>query len=68
LKVNALKAAFNVATRVDQKLIKKNDVKPISSQPKKRTTKLPLETNKTMLITNKLMSNIKRSTFGSERK
>jgi hypothetical protein len=63
--VKALNAAFSVATRVDQKFIKKNDVKPISSQPKNNTNKFPLDTNKTMLITNKFMKSINLSTLGS---
>lgn len=65
LKTYALKAAFNVPIRDDQKLIKKNDVKPINSQPKNKTKKLPLDTNKIILITKKLINNNKRSTLGS---
>jgi hypothetical protein len=65
LKVIALKAAFKVPIRVDQKLIKKNEVKPINSQPKNKTKKLPLETNKSMLITKRLINKRSLSTFGS---
>jgi len=65
LNVIALNAAFNVPIRVDQKLIKKKDVKPINSQPKNRTKKLPLETSKSMLITKELMNRRSLSTLGS---
>lgn len=65
LKTNALKAAFNVLIRVDQKLISKNEDKPINSQPKNNTNKLPLETKIIILMTKKLINNNKRSTFGS---
>ena len=65
LKTNALKADFNVDTLVDQKLIKKKDVRPIISQPKNNTKKLPLVTKHIILITNKFIKRISRSTFGS---
>jgi hypothetical protein len=65
LNENALKAALNVPTLVDQKLIKKKDVKPISSQPKNITMKFPDETNKIILIINAFKNNNKRSTNGS---
>lgn len=65
LKEYALNADFNVPTRVDQKLISKNEVKPISSQPKKNITRLPDKTSKTILTTNEFKKIIKRSTFGS---
>jgi hypothetical protein len=51
--------------REDQKLIKKNDVKPINSQPRNNTKKLPLETNKIILITKKFINKRRRSTLGS---
>jgi hypothetical protein len=65
LNVKALKAAFNVETLVDQKFIKKNEVKPINSQPKNKTKKLPLVTKQTILITNKLINSVNLSTLGS---
>ena len=52
-------------TRVDQKLINKNEVKPISSQPKKSIIKLPDKTKITILITKEFKNNISLSTFGS---
>jgi len=60
-----LKADFKVDILVDQKLIKKNDVKPINSQPKNNTKKLPLVTKQIILITKQLINNINLSTFGS---
>jgi hypothetical protein len=60
-----LKAAFNVPTLVDQKLIKKKDVNPIISQPKKSITKFPEETKKTILIINKFKKISNLSTKGS---
>ncbi len=65
LNKNALNAAFNVAIRVVQKFIKKNEVKPINSQPKNNITKLPAIKSKTILITNKFKKINKRSTCGS---
>lgn len=65
LKTKALNADFNVDTLVDQKLIKKKEVKPISSQPKNKTKKLPLVTKQIILITKQLINRIKRSTLGS---
>lgn len=65
LKENALKAAFSVPTLVDQKFIKKNEVKPINSQPKNITIKLPADTSKIILIINRFKNNTKRSTIGS---
>ena len=65
LKINALNADFNVDTRVDQKLIKKNDVNPINSQPKNSTKKLPLVTKHTILITKQFIKSINLSTLGS---
>jgi hypothetical protein len=65
LKTNALKADFKVDILVDQKLIKKKEVKPINSQPKNNTKKFPLVTKQIILITKQLINNINLSTFGS---
>jgi len=65
LNTKALKAAFKVEILVDQKLIKKNDVKPISSQPKNKTKKLPLVTNNIILMTKQFIKSINLSTLGS---
>lgn len=65
LKTKALNADFKVDTLVDQKLIKKNDVKPIISHPKNNTKKLPLVTKQIILITKQFIKRIKRSTLGS---
>ena len=61
----ALNAAFSVPTLVDQKLIKKNDVSPISSQPRNNIIKLPDDTNSAILIINPFKNNTSRSTRGS---
>ena len=50
--MNALKADFNVAVLVVQKLIKQNDVKPINSQPRNTIIVLPEVTKNNILITN----------------
>ena len=65
LKEKALKAAFKVPTLVDQKLIKKNDVKPINSQPKNNTIRLPEDTNKIILIIKEFKNSKSLSTKGS---
>lgn len=65
LKTKALKADFKVEIRVDQKLIKKNEVKPINSQPKNKTKKLPLVTKQIILITKQFINKINLSTLGS---
>lgn len=65
LKTNALNADLTVDILVDQKFIKKNDVNPINSQPKNKTKKLPLITNKIILITKQFINNINLSTLGS---
>lgn len=49
LKLKALKLDFNVPRLDDQKLIKKNEVKPINSHPKKIVKKLLANTNITIL-------------------
>ena len=65
LKTKALNAALSVPIRVDQKLIKKNDVNPINSQPKKITNKLPPTTSMHILIINRFIKRNRRSTCGS---
>ena len=65
LKENALKAAFSVPIRDTQKLINKNDVKPINSQPKNSIIKLLADTNINILIINDAKNSKKRSTRGS---
>jgi len=65
LKVNALKADFKVEILVDQKLIKKKEVKPINSQPKNKTKKFPLVTKHIILITKQFINSINLSTLGS---
>lgn len=61
----ALNAAFRVPTLVDQKLIKKNEVNPIISQPRKSKIKFPDDTKNTILIINKFKNKINLSTNGS---
>lgn len=61
----ALNAAFNVPMRLDQKLIKKNEVIPIISQPKNKTIKLPELTSSIILKINKFKNNNNLSTKGS---
>jgi len=65
LNVRALSADFSVFALAPQKLIKKNEVTPISSQPKKRTIRLPEKTNNIMLLTNNSNSVTSLSTLGS---
>lgn len=65
LNKNALNAAFNVLIFVDQKLIKKNEVRPINSHPKNKTNRLPPKTSIHILIINKLINKNNRSTWGS---
>ena len=65
LNVKALKADFKVDILVDQKLIKKKEVKPINSHPKNKTKKLPLVTKQIILITKQFINNINLSTLGS---
>jgi hypothetical protein len=43
--IKAFKAAFTACVRVVQKLINKNELKPIPSHPKKKITKLSEQTN-----------------------
>lgn len=68
LKVVALSAALKVLTLLDQKLIKKNEVIPISSQPKKSITKLPEKTKSNILFTKSKSKKTRRSVFSSPRK
>lgn len=65
LKEKALKADLRVEERSPQKLIKKNDVRPISSHPKKKTTRFPELTSTTMLAINAFMREMSRLTWGS---
>lgn len=65
LKEYALKAALNVLILATQKLIKKKDVNPISSQPKNKPIKLPEVTKNIILNMNKFKRTKRRSTFGS---
>ena len=65
LKTKALKADFSVDTLVDQKLIKKNEVNPINSQPRNKTKKFPLVTRQIILITKQFINKINLSTLGS---
>ncbi len=50
---------------VDQKLIKKKEVTPISSQPKNNTITLPDITSITILLTKDKSQNTNRSKLGS---
>jgi len=63
--VKALNADFRVATLVVQKLIKKKDVRPISSQPKNNIIVLPEVTKKIILITKDNINSKNLSTRGS---
>ena len=65
LKEKALNAAFNVPILATQKLINKNEVKPINSQPKKSIIIFPEETNISILIIKEDKNNINLSTKGS---
>lgn len=65
LNVKALNADFRVATLVVQKLIKKKDVRPISSQPKNNIMVLPEVTKKIILITKDNINSKNLSTRGS---
>ena len=57
LNVNALNAAFNVATLLTQKLIKTKDVNPINSQPSKNIIKFPVNNINTIETTNAKINN-----------
>ena len=68
LNVNALKAAFNVLTFVDQKFIKKKDVNPINSQPKNNIIIFPDETKNSILNIKEHKNSKNLSTKGSNLK
>jgi hypothetical protein len=61
LKKKALKLDFNVPRLVLQKFIKKNDDKPIDSQPKKRVNRLLAKTSKIILSMNQFINKAKIS-------
>jgi hypothetical protein len=65
LKEKALKADLRVEDRSPQKLIKKNEVRPISSQPKKKTTRFPEFTRTIILAMKAFMREMSRLTWGS---
>lgn len=65
LKTNALKAHFNVKILLVQKLINKNEVIPINSQPKINVIQLPAHTNKIIESTNIFKKKIKLIIFNS---
>ena len=65
LNVNAFIADFKVFLRNVQKFINKNDVKPISSQPKKSNRALSDITNKDILKMNQFNKSINLSACGS---
>lgn len=56
---------MNVLILTIQKLINKNDVIPISSQPKNKQTKLAEDTKNIILIINKFKNITNLSTLGS---
>ena len=59
LKVNALKLDFKVLRLACQKFIKKNEVKPINSQPKNKVKKFSEITKIIILITKQFSQNKK---------
>lgn len=61
----ALKLDFNVPLLSLQKLINKNDVKPISSQPKKSVKRLFAKSKKTILKINQFSNKKKLSSLAS---
>jgi len=65
LNEKALNADFKVEVFAVQKLIKKNEVNPISSQPKNSIIKFPEDTKNTILITKESKNNKNLSTKGS---
>ena len=65
LKTNALKLAFIVPLRKDQKFIRKNEVNPISSQPKYSNNALSEMTNNDILIINQFNKITNLSAWGS---
>jgi len=65
LKANAFIAAFNVPRRLVQKFIRKNEVRPINSQPKNSNIQLSDTTKRHIEITNQFKKSKKRSALGS---
>jgi len=65
LKKKALKLDLTVPRRVLQKLIKKNDDRPIDSQPKNKVNKLFPNTSKSILNINQLINKAKISSWAS---
>jgi len=65
LNEKALNADFKVAVFAVQKFIRKNEVNPISSQPKNSIIKFPEDTKNTILITKESKNNKNLSTKGS---
>jgi hypothetical protein len=65
LNEKALKAAFNVPILVTQKLIKKKEVKPISSHPKNKIIIFPAETRSNILKIKEHKNSKNLSTRGS---
>ena len=65
LKTNALKLAFIVPLRKDQKFIRKNEFNPISSQPKYSNNALSEMTNNDILIINQFNKITNLSAWGS---
>lgn len=63
--MNALNEAFSVPIFVTQKLIKRNEVKPINSHPKKSIIRLPEDTKNIILMINNNKNKINLSTSGS---
>lgn len=61
----ALKLAFSVPTLVCQKFMRRNDVNPISSQPKKNITRLPASMSKLILSTKAFNNRSRLLTQGS---
>lgn len=65
LNEKALKADLRVEDLSPQKLIKKKEVRPMSSQPKKKTTRFPEFTSTSMLAIKALMRETRRLMWGS---
>jgi len=68
LKINALKLQLNVVSLNFQKLINKNEVKPISSHPIISVKKLLLITKKIIEIINQFINKINSSPLSSNLK
>jgi hypothetical protein len=65
LKKKALKLDLTVPRLVLQKLIKKNDDRPIDSQPKNKVNKLLANTNITILKINQFINKVNVSSLAS---